>query len=239
MTTGAKQMAKHSKRFEAANKEVNPEKYYPLSEAVSLTKKLATAKFDETIELHFRLGIDPRHSDQQVRSTVLLPHGLGKKVRVAVFAEGEDARAAEAAGADIVGGDELLDRIQKENWMDFDAALATPAIMKKVGRVARVLGPRGLMPNPKAGTVVPPEDLVRAVNELKAGRVEFRNDKTGNLHVPVGKASFDAEKLLENAQSILDAVARVKPAGVKGIYVRRIVVTSTMGPSVHIEYNGG
>jgi large subunit ribosomal protein L1 len=232
-------MAKHSRRFNDISKQVNHEKTYPIAEAVALTKKLATAKFDETIELHFRLGIDPRHSDQQVRSTVLLPHGLGKTVRVAVFAEGEDARAAEAAGADIVGGDELLDRIQKENWMEFDAALATPAIMKKVGRVARILGPRGLMPNPKAGTVVQPEDLGRAINELKAGRVEFRNDKTGNLHIPVGKASFEADKLLENAQTIVDAVARAKPAGVKGVYVRRIVVTSTMGPSVYIEYSGG
>ncbi len=229
---------KHSRRFNEISKQVNPEKYYPLPDAVGLTKKLATAKFDETVEMHFRLGIDPRHSDQQVRSTVLLPHGLGKTVRVLVFAEGEEARAAESAGADIVGGDEILDRIQKENWMDFDAALATPAMMKKVGRVARVLGPRGLMPNPKAGTVVPAEDLGRAVNELKAGRVEFRNDKTGNLHIPVGKASFDAEKLAENAQAVLEAVVRVKPAGVKGQYVRRVVVTSTMGPSVHVEYTG-
>ncbi|MFN8375610.1 MAG: 50S ribosomal protein L1 [Anaerolineae bacterium] len=232
-------MKKHSKRFSGIVKQVDAEKHLPLPEAVSLTKKLATAKFDETVEMHFRLGIDPRHSDQQVRSTVLLPHGLGKTVRVLVFAEGEEARAAESAGADIVGGDELLDRIQKENWMEFDAALATPTMMKKVGRVARILGPRGLMPNPKAGTVVQPEDMGRAVNELKAGRVEFRNDKTGNLHIPVGKASFDAEKLTENAQAILEAVTRVKPAGVKGIYVRRIVVTSTMGPGVNVEYTGG
>jgi large subunit ribosomal protein L1 len=230
-------MAKHSKRFNSVVKEVEADKSYPLSDAIGLSKKLATAKFDETIEMHVRLGIDPRHSDQQVRSTVLLPHGLGKTVRVLVFAEGEEVRAAEAAGADIVGGDELLDRIQKENWMDFDAALATPNMMKKVGRVARILGPRGLMPNPKAGTVVQSEDMGRAVQELKAGRVEFRNDKTGNLHVPVGKASFDAEKLTENAQAVIEAITRVKPTGVKGLYVRRIVVTSTMGPGVNVEYS--
>jgi large subunit ribosomal protein L1 len=223
------------KRFAQLQKQFDRDSLYPLSEAVSLTKQMANAKFDETVEMHFRLGIDPRHSDQQVRSTVLLPAGLGKSVRVLVFAEAEEARAAEAAGADIVADDEVINRIQNENWMDFDAALATPNMMKKVGRVARVLGPRGLMPNPKAGTVVQPEDLARAVNELKAGRVEFRNDKTGNLHVPIGKASFTAEQLLENATAVIDAVNGQKPAGVKGIYVRRIVVTSTMGPGVRVE----
>ena len=228
-------MAKPSKRFSEALKLFDHERSYPLAEAVSLTKKMATAKFDETVEMHFRLGIDPRHSDQQVRSTVLLPHGLGKTVRVLVFAEGEDARAAEAAGADIVAGDEVIARIQKENFLDFEATLAVPSMMPKVGRLGRILGTRGLMPNPKAGTVVQPDDLPRAVQELKAGRVEFRNDKTGNLHIPVGKASFDEQKLLENAQAVLDAVARVKPTGVKGIYIRRIVVTSSMGPSVHLE----
>src|SRR5512145_492171 len=184
-------MAQHGKRYLNAAKLVDANKLYPLAEAVALAKQTATTKFDETIELHFRLGIDPRHSDQQVRSTVLLPHGLGKKVRVLVFAEGEDARAAEAAGADIVGSDQLIERIQKEGWMDFDATLAVPAMMGRVGRIARVLGPRGMMPNPKAGTVVQPADLARAIDEMKAGRVEFRNDKTGNLHVPVGKASFE------------------------------------------------
>ncbi len=223
------------KRYIQLLKQVDRDRLYPLSEGVTLTKQMANAKFDETIEMHFRLGIDPRHSDQQVRSTVLLPAGLGKTVRVLVFAEAEEARAAEAAGADIVADDEVLNRIQNENWMDFDAALATPNMMKKVGRVARVLGPRGLMPNPKAGTVVQPEDLARAVNELKAGRVEFRNDKTGNLHVPIGKASFTAEQLLENATAVLDAVSSQKPAGVKGIYIRRVVLTSTMGPGVRVE----
>ena len=228
-------MKKHSKRFKAVVKQVDAEKHLPLPEAVSLTKKLATAKFDETVEMHFRLGIDPRHSDQQVRSTVLLPHGLGKTVRVLVFAEGEDARAAEAAGADLIADDELIRRIQNENFLDFDATLAVPGMMPKVGRLGRILGTRGLMPNPKAGTVVQPEDLPRAIEELKAGRVEFRNDKTGNLHVPVGKASFAPERLLENAEAIVEAVNRVKPAGVKGVYVRRAVITSTMSPGIRLD----
>jgi large subunit ribosomal protein L1 len=225
----------HGKRYENALKEVDRDRLYPLAEAIALAKKLATAKFDETIEMHFRLGIDPRHSDQQVRNTVLLPHGLGKTVRVLVFAEGEDARAAEAAGADLVGADAELERIQRENWMDFDAVLAVPSMMGRVGRVARILGPRGLMPNPKAGTVVPASDLPRAIEELKAGRVEFRNDKSGNLHVPVGKASFDTEKLVENAQAVVDAVNRNRPATVKGTYVKRVTLTPTMGPGIHVE----
>lgn len=223
------------KRYQAALKTFSRDQYYAITEALDIARKNATAKFDETIELHFRLGIDPRHSDQQVRSTVLLPAGLGKKVRIAVFAEGEDARYAESAGADIVGGDELIDRVVKEGWTDFDAALATSSIMKKIGRAARVLGPRGLMPNPKAGTVVAPEDLSRAVEELRAGRVEFRNDKTGNLHIPIGKASFDTEKLLENAKAVVQAVESQKPSGVKGVYIRRVVVTSTMSPGVRVD----
>jgi large subunit ribosomal protein L1 len=228
-------MAQHGKRYLNAAKLVDTNKLYPLAEAVALAKQTATTKFDETIELHFRLGIDPRHSDQQVRSTVLLPHGLGKTVRVLVFAEGEDARAAEAAGADIVGSDQIIERIQKEGWLDFDATLAVPAMMGRVGRIARVLGPRGMMPNPKAGTVVQPADLARAIDELKAGRVEFRNDKTGNLHVPVGKASFELQRLIENAQAVLDAVQRQKPSSVKGAYIRRIVLVSTMGPGLRLE----
>lgn len=230
-------MTDQGKRYLAALKLVDRDKNYPLAEAVALAKKMATAKFDETIEMHFRLGIDPRHSDQQVRSTVLLPHGLGKTVRVLVFAEGEEARAAEAAGADIVGSDQIIERIQKESWLEFDAALAVPAMMGRVGRIARILGPRGLMPNPKAGTVVQPDDLPRAINELKAGRVEFRNDKTGNLHVPVGKASFDEQRLLENAQAILDAVQRQRPSSVKGTYIRRVVLTSTMGPGIRLDFS--
>ncbi|MDX1992392.1 MAG: 50S ribosomal protein L1 [bacterium] len=232
-------MAQHGKRFKTLLKQYDRQNYYPLPEAVTMAKTMANAKFDETMEMHFRLGIDPRHSDQQVRSTVLLPNGLGKTVRVLVFAEGEDARAAEAAGADIVGNDEVLNRIQKEGWLDFDATLAVPNMMKKVGAVARVLGPRGLMPNPKAGTVVQPEDLGRAINELKAGRVEFRNDKTGNLHIPIGKASFEAPALIENAQAVVNAVEGQRPSAVKGLYVRRLVVTSTMGPGVRVEFVAG
>lgn len=228
-------MPKHGKRYTGSAKQVDRDTYYPLPEAVGLAKKLANAKFDETIEMHFRLGIDPRHSDQQVRSTVLLPHGLGKTVRVLVFAEGEDARAAQEAGADFIGDDATIERIQKEGWLDFDAALAVPSMMPKIGRIARILGPRGLMPNPKAGTVVQSGDIARAVDELKAGRVEFRNDKTGNLHVPVGKASFEQDKLVANAEAVLDAVNRVKPSGVKGIYLRRLTVTSTMGPGIRVE----
>lgn len=231
-------MALHGKRYREAAKAYDRDQTYPLSQAVGLSKQMATAKFDETIELHVRLGIDPRHSDQQVRSTVLLPNGLGRTVRVLVFAEGEDARNAQAAGADIIADDQVIDRIQKENWLDFDAALAVPSMMSKVGRVARILGPRGLMPNPKAGTVVQSDALAEAVNELKAGRVEFRNDKTGNLHVPIGKASFDEDKLLENAQAVLDAIQRVRPSSVKGLYIRRVVITPTMGPGVRVEQAG-
>jgi large subunit ribosomal protein L1 len=229
----------NGKRYLNALKEVESEKLYPLGEAVALVKKLATAKFDETVEMHFRLGIDPRHSDQQVRSTVLLPNGLGKTVRVIVFVEGdEDGRKATAAGADIIGDEQIIGKIQNEGWLDFDAALAVPSMMAKIGRVAKILGPRGLMPNPKAGTVVTPDKLENAIKELKAGRVEFRNDKTGNLHVPVGKASFDAEKIAENAQAILDAVQRNRPATVKGAFIKRLVVTSTMGPGIKVEITG-
>lgn len=230
----------HGKRFLNAIKEVDDEKLYPLADAVTLAKKLATAKFDETIEMHFRLGIDPRHSDQQVRSTVLLPNGLGKTVRVIVFVDSdEDGRKATAAGADIIGDEQIIAKIQNEGWLDFDAALAVPSMMAKIGRVAKILGPRGLMPNPKAGTVVTPDKLENTIKELKAGRVEFRNDKFGNLHVPVGKASFESQKIAENAQAILDAVQRQRPASVKGTFIRRLVVTSTMGPGIKVEVGGG
>jgi large subunit ribosomal protein L1 len=231
-------MSHNGKRYLNAIKEVEADKNYPLAEAVVLAKKLATAKFDETLELHFHLNIDPRHSDQQVRNTVLLPHGLGKTVRVIVFAEGDDARKAEAAGADIIGDEGTIARIQNEGWTDFDAALAVPSMMQRISRVARILGPRGLMPNPKAGTVVQSDDLEKALNELKAGRVEFRNDKTANLHVPAGKASFDEQKLVENAQAILDAVTRNRPSTVKGAFIRRLTVTSTMGPAIRVEIGG-
>lgn len=228
-------MAKHGKRYAAIREKIDREHDYPLDEAIGLIKETATAKFDETVALHFRLGIDPRHSNQQVRSTVMLPAGLGKTVRVLVFAEGEGARAAEEAGADIVADDEIIARIQNEGWLEFDAALATPDMMRKVGRVARILGPRGMMPNPKAGTVVQPDDMARAIDELKAGRVEFRNDKSGNLHVPIGKASFTPEQLLENANAVVAAVEAQKPEGVKGVYMRRVTLSSTMGPGIHIS----
>lgn len=228
-------MAQKGKRFTDLTKLVDADQLYSLEQAVSLVKQMANAKFDETVEFHFRLGIDPRHSDQQVRSTVLLPHGLGKTVRVLVFVEGEDARVARDAGADFIGDDEMIARIQKDNFLDFDATLAVPSMMSKVGRLGRILGTRGLMPNPKAGTVVQPDDLPRAINELKAGRVEFRNDKSGNLHVPVGKASFDAQLLFENAQAIFNAVQQQKPSAIKGIYIKRITLTSTMAPGVHID----
>lgn len=223
------------KRYTEIRKKVDRDNYYPIDEAITLVKEIANAKFDETIEMHFHLGIDPRHSDQQVRSTVMLPNGTGKTVRVLVFAEGEDARAAEEAGADVIADDEVINKIQNEGWLEFDATLSTPDMMRKVGRVARVLGPRGMMPNPKAGTVVQAEDLGRVISELKAGRVEFRNDKTGNLHIPVGKASFETPKLLENAEAVIAAVEAQKPSGVKGIYMRRVTVTSTMSPGIRIQ----
>ena len=227
-------MVAHGKRYAEAVKQYDKTQEYSLDEAIELVKKMATAKFDETVEMHFRLGIDPRHADQQVRSTVMLPHGLGKSVRVLVFAEGDAAKAAEEAGADIIADDAIIGRIQNEGWMDFDAAVATPQMMGKVGRIARILGPRGLMPNPKAGTVVQPNEMGRVIEELKAGRVEFRNDKTANLHLPVGKASFDLEKLQENAAAAMDAVKAQEPSTLKGTYIRKVVVTSTMGPSVRV-----
>jgi len=228
-------MPKQGKRYTDAAKQVDRDNLYTLEEAITLAKKLATAKFDESIEMHFRLGIDPRQADQQIRTTVNLPHGLGKTVRVLVFAEGEDARAAEAAGADIVAGDAEILRIQNEGWTDFDVAISTPGMMPKVGRLGRVLGPRGLMPTPKAGTVVTGDDMARAVDELKAGRIEIRNDRTGNLHFPVGKASFDVEKLIENARVAFDMVEQQKPSTMKGIYIRRVAVTSTMGPGIRVQ----
>lgn len=227
-------MAK-GKRYTAIAELVEHERNYQLDEAVKIIKEMARAKFDETVEMHFRLGIDPRQSDQQVRSTVLLPHGLGKMVRVLVFAEGEDARVAQDAGADVIADSEVIARIQNEGWTDFDAALAVPSMMRNVGRLGRILGPRGLMPSPKAGTVVQPDQLPRAIDELKAGRVEFRNDKTGNLHMPIGKASFEAEQLVGNAQAVLDAVKGQKPSAIKGAFIKRIVICSTMSPAVRLD----
>jgi large subunit ribosomal protein L1 len=230
-------MAQHGKKYLEAAKKVEEGREYSLTDAVKLVKELSYVKFNETVELHARLGIDPRHSDQQVRTTVLLPAGLGKSVRVLVFAEGEATRFAEAAGADYVAGDEMIAKIRNEEWTEFDVAIAVPDMMRKVGGLGKVLGRKGLMPNPKAGTVVNPEDLERAVREARAGRVEFRNDKTGNLHIPIGKIQFTEDQLLANATAVLDAIKRAKPTGAKGVYVKRLVLTSTMAPGVKLDVN--
>ncbi len=230
-------MPKRGKKYQAATQKVDNDKLYTPEEAIKLAKEVAPANFDETVELHVRLGIDPRHSDQQVRSTVLLPHGLGKTVRVLVFAEGEAAKIAEEAGADIIADDEVIAKISNEGWTDFDVALAVPEMMRKIGRLGRVLGRKGLMPNPKAGTLVQPEDLPRAIQEAKAGRVEFRNDKTANIHVPIGKVSFSEQQLLDNMAAVMDTIRRVRPASTKGTYVRRVVVSTTMGPGIKVDPN--
>ena len=209
-------------------------KRYSLDEACALVKKNATAKFDETVELHMRTGLDPRHADQQLRGTALLPHGLGKQVRVLVFAEGEPAREAEQAGADFVGSDDLIKQIEG-GWTDFDVALATRDLMTKVSRLGRVLGPRGLMPNPRSNTVVEGEDIVKAVNDARQGRVEFRLDRTALIHVPIGKVSFDDDKLLENMATLVDAIVKAKPAGAKGQYIRSVSLATTMGPGIRLE----
>lgn len=227
-------MARHGKKYQQAFEQIDRSQLYTPEEAVRLTKENAYASFDETVEVHMRLGVDPRHAEQQVRETVQLPHGLGKKVVVLVFAEGEGAREAEAAGADYVADDEIIKKIQG-GWAEFDAAVATPESMGTVGRLGRILGPRGLMPNPKAGTVVPADDLGRVIDELKAGRVEFRVDRTANLHVPIGKVSFEHQQLVENFGALMDAVKRARPAAAKGAYVRSVTITSTMGPGVKID----
>jgi large subunit ribosomal protein L1 len=224
---------KHGKRYLEAVKQVE-DRAYPPDEAVRLAKQTATAKFDETVELHLRTGLDPRHADQQLRGTTILPNGLGKTVRVLVFAEGEAARYAEEAGADFYGGDDLIRRVEA-GFTDFDVALASRDIMGKVGRLGRVLGPRGLMPNPRSGTVVEPQDIPRAVRDARQGRVEFRLDRTALLHVPIGKASFDEKALLENMASVVDAVVKAKPAGAKGQYIRSAALTTTMGPGIKLE----
>jgi len=221
---------KRGKRYLEAAKLVDRQKLYSPREAIELVQKTSTAKFDETVEAHFRLGVDSRHADQQVRGAVVLPHGTGKQVRVLVFAKGDKAREAEEAGADYVGAEELVARIQNENWFEFDAVVATPDMMSVVGRIGRILGPRGLMPNPKAGTVT--MDVARAVRELKAGKIEYRLDKTNIIHCPIGKVSFGTEKLLENFNTLLDAIIRAKPAAAKGQYLKSVVITSTMGPGI-------
>ena len=223
---------KSGKKYTAALKQVET-KPYALDEAVPLVKKIKFAKFDETVELHMRLGVDPKHADQMVRGTVVLPNGLGKSKKVLVIASGDKIKEALEAGADLAGGDEMVNKIQTENWTDFDAVIATPDMMRGVGKLGKVLGPRGLMPNPKTGTVT--TDVANAVREVKAGKVEFRVDKTGVIHVPFGKVSFDSLKLVENATTLMNAVIKAKPSAAKGKYVKSVTVCSTMGPGVPLD----
>jgi large subunit ribosomal protein L1 len=227
-------MAKHGKKYLAALAKIDQEKLYTPKDAVSLAKATSVARFDATVEVHMRLGVDPRHADQQVRDVVVLPHGLGKTVRVLVFAQGDGAQLAREAGADYIADDEMITRIQG-GFTDFDVAIATPDMMGKVGRLGRILGPRGLMPNPKAGTVVPAEDLPRVINESKAGRVEFRVDKTSNLHIPVGKVSFNEKNLYENLAALMEAVKKARPSASKGTYIKRVTLTTTMGPGIKVD----
>ncbi len=223
---------KRSKAYKQATEKIDRLKLYEPLEALSLVKEVSTAKFDETVEAHFKLGVDPRHADQQVRGTVSLPHGTGKVVRVLVFAKGEKTREAEAAGADFVGGDDMAEKIQG-GWFDFDVAVATPDMMGVVGKLGKILGPRGLMPNPKSGTVT--FDVERTIKELKAGRIEYRVDRTSIIHVPIGKVSFEPEKLLDNLNTISEALVKAKPAAAKGTYMRSVNVCSTMGPGVKVN----
>src|ERR1700723_47583 len=225
-------MSKHGKKFEAASKQVE-QRPYTLHDAVPLVQKVKFTKFDETVELHMRLGVDPKHADQMVRGTVVLPNGLGKSKKVLVIASGDKLREAEAAGADLFGGEEMVAKIQGEGWTDFDAVIATPDMMRSVGRLGKVLGPRGLMPNPKTGTVT--TDIATAVKEVKAGKVEFRADKTALVHVPVGKLSFDAKKIEDNAMVVINSVVKAKPSAAKGKYIKRIILSSTMGPGIELE----
>jgi large subunit ribosomal protein L1 len=227
-------MPKRGRKYLEAAAKIDRDKLYSRSEAVKLIKETAFTKFDPTVEVHMRLGVDPRHADQQVREVLNLPHGLGKTVRVLVFAEGEDARLAEEAGADYIADDELIKKIQ-DGWTDFDVAIAVPSMMGKVGRLGRALGPRGVMPNPRAGTVAPGSDLPRLIEESKAGRVEFRVDRTANIHAPIGKASFSEEQLMDNLNHLLETVKRARPAAVKGAYVHRIVMANTMGPGIRLD----
>jgi large subunit ribosomal protein L1 len=229
-------MPKRGKKYQEAAKLVDKDRFYSPQEGVELVKKTSYADFDATVEAHLRMGLDPRHADQQVRSTVSLPHGTGKVVRVLVFVEGEGERWAREAGADYVGSDDVIQKIQ-DGWFEFDVAVATPPMMGKVGRMGKLLGPRGLMPSPKAGTIVPAEDLGRAVRELKAGRVEFRLDKTANIHVPIGRVSFTKEQLGENFAALMEAIQRARPPAAKGQYIRRITLAPTMGPGVKVDVN--
>ena len=224
---------KKGKRYQEVAKLRDKSNLYEAQEAVALVKKVASAKFDETIEAHLKMGLDGRHADQQIRGAVVLPHGTGKKVRVLVFAKGDKADEALAAGAEFVGAEELVPKIQKEGWLDFDKVVATPNMMSVVGRLGRILGPKGLMPNPKAGTVT--MDVAKAVSELKAGKIEYRLDKTNIVHVPIGKASFTEEQLSENFQTLIDAIIKAKPAAAKGQYIRSCTISSTMGPGIKVN----
>jgi large subunit ribosomal protein L1 len=224
---------KHGKKYVDAAKLIDRSKFYDTTEALDTVVKTATAKFDETIELHVKLGVDSRHADQQVRGAVVLPNGTGKKVRVLAICKGENEKLAQEAGADFVGAEDMTQKIQQENWMDFDVLITTPDCMGLVGRLGRILGPRGLMPNPKAGTVTP--DIARAIKEAKAGKIEYRLDKTNIIHCPIGKASFGTEKLQENLDTLMGAIVKAKPAAAKGQYIKSCAVTSTMGPSVRIN----
>ena len=224
---------KQGKRYAEAAKLVDSTKLYEAKEALELIEKMPKAKFDETVELHVKLGVDSKHADQQVRGTVVLPNGTGKSLRVLVFAKGEKAKEAENAGADFVGAEELIPKIEKENWFDYDVIVATPDMMGVVGRLGKVLGPKGLMPNPKSGTVT--MDVTKAVSEIKSGKVEYRLDKTNIIHLGIGKVSFGTEKLAENYQTIIDAIIKAKPAAAKGQYIRSVALTTTMGPSIYIN----
>ncbi len=227
-------MVRHGKNYQEAAKLLDREKAYDPREAIELAKKATHTKFDEAVELHLRMGVDPRNASQQVRDVALLPHGLGKKVRVLVFAQGEADRIATTAGADFVGGDELIKKIE-EGWLDFDTAIATPDLMGKVGKLGKILGRKGLMPNPKSGTVVAADDLPRVIEDARKGRVEFRLDRTAIIHVPVGKVSFDSDKLMDNLTAVVEAVVKAKPSGVKGQYVRTAFLTTTMGPGIKLD----
>lgn len=224
---------KTGKRYAEAMKNVDRAALYDVADAISIVKKNASAKFDETVELHIRTGCDGRHADQQIRGAVVLPHGTGKTVRILVFAKGPKADEAQAAGADYVGAEELIPRIQNDGWLDFDVVVATPDMMGVVGRLGRVLGPKGLMPNPKAGTVT--MDVTKAINDIKAGKIEYRLDKTNIIHVPVGKASFTEEMLADNFQTLIDAILKAKPSALKGSYLKSVTLTSTMGPGVKLN----
>lgn len=227
-------MAKHGKKFLEASKLVEKERLYSPQEAIELAKKMAYAKFDETVEIHFRLGVNPKYADQQVRGVATLPHGLGKTIRVLVFAQGDGERIAKEAGADYVGAEDIIKRIEG-GWMEFDVAIATPDMMPKIGKLGKILGRRGLMPNPKSGTIAAPEDLPKVIKEVRKGRVEFKLDKTALIHLPIGKVSFPQEKLVENLTSVIDAIISAKPSGAKGQYIKGISIATTLGPGIKLD----